>query len=182
MQLSSHIILCLSARRSHNCQPVTPCLPVQRQHNHFFTCPVDTQLHDVYLQVVLFLTHTVTGISIWSWLLLSTLRYLAIRHPLFHLRLWQMPCRALSFIVVCFILFYFGLPSTAFSLLNLCAECCPENPENIGSEIEKAKISKFALCEGKCQNRVKMNQSRKNNIRSRFYWSEILLGDGCRKG
>uniref|UniRef100_A0A8R1TR47 G_PROTEIN_RECEP_F1_2 domain-containing protein n=1 Tax=Onchocerca volvulus TaxID=6282 RepID=A0A8R1TR47_ONCVO len=51
-------------------------------------------------KVVLFLTHTVTGISVWSWLLLSTLRYLAIRHPLFHLRLWQMPCRALSFIVI----------------------------------------------------------------------------------
>uniref|UniRef100_A0A0R3RKK8 G_PROTEIN_RECEP_F1_2 domain-containing protein n=1 Tax=Elaeophora elaphi TaxID=1147741 RepID=A0A0R3RKK8_9BILA len=54
----------------------------------------------MYTQLVLFLTHTVTGISIWSWLLLSTLRYLAIRHPLFHLRLWQMPCRALSFIVI----------------------------------------------------------------------------------
>ncbi|KAM3728272.1 putative G-protein coupled receptor [Dirofilaria immitis] len=51
-------------------------------------------------KVILFLTHTVTGISIWSWLLLSTLRYLAIKHPLFHLRLWQMPYRALSFIVM----------------------------------------------------------------------------------
>ncbi|KAL3989599.1 7 transmembrane receptor (rhodopsin family) protein [Acanthocheilonema viteae] len=51
-------------------------------------------------KIVLFLTHTVTGISIWSWLLLSTLRYLAIRHPLFHLQLWQMPCRALSFIII----------------------------------------------------------------------------------
>nr|CDP96020.1 Bm1673, isoform b [Brugia malayi] len=52
------------------------------------------------LQAVLFLTHTVTGISVWSWLLLSTLRYLAIRHPLFHLQLWQMPYRALSFIII----------------------------------------------------------------------------------
>nr|CDP96021.1 Bm1673, isoform a [Brugia malayi] len=60
------------------------------------------------LQAVLFLTHTVTGISVWSWLLLSTLRYLAIRHPLFHLQLWQMPYRALSFIIVSFIIYTFG--------------------------------------------------------------------------
>ncbi|KAF8387260.1 hypothetical protein PRIPAC_76402 [Pristionchus pacificus] len=48
---------------------------------------------------MLFLTHTVTGISIWSWLLLSSLRYLAICHPLYHLRLWRMPYRALAFII-----------------------------------------------------------------------------------
>ncbi|CAJ0557793.1 unnamed protein product, partial [Mesorhabditis spiculigera] len=50
-------------------------------------------------KALLFLTHTITGISIWSWLLLSSLRYLAICHPLYHLRLWQMPYRALAFIV-----------------------------------------------------------------------------------
>ncbi|VDN51954.1 unnamed protein product [Dracunculus medinensis] len=59
----------------------------------------DTLLMGIVCKVMLFSTHTVTSISIWSWLLLSTLRYLAIRHPLFHLRLWQMPYRALACIV-----------------------------------------------------------------------------------
>ncbi|VIO89010.1 Uncharacterized protein BM_BM1673 [Brugia malayi] len=60
----------------------------------------DEVLMHYVCKAVLFLTHTVTGISVWSWLLLSTLRYLAIRHPLFHLQLWQMPYRALSFIII----------------------------------------------------------------------------------
>ncbi|GMT31342.1 hypothetical protein PFISCL1PPCAC_22638, partial [Pristionchus fissidentatus] len=54
---------------------------------------------NVMCKGMLFLTHTVTGISIWSWLLLSSLRYLAICHPLYHLRLWRMPYRALAFII-----------------------------------------------------------------------------------
>ena len=63
-------------------------------------CPPPPLSSNPVLQVMLFLTHTVTGVSIWSWLLLSCLRYLAIRHPLYHLRLWQMPYRALAFIIV----------------------------------------------------------------------------------
>uniref|UniRef100_A0A914WBU3 G-protein coupled receptors family 1 profile domain-containing protein n=1 Tax=Plectus sambesii TaxID=2011161 RepID=A0A914WBU3_9BILA len=51
-------------------------------------------------KVLLFSTHTVTSVSIWSWLLMSTLRYLAVKHPLFHLQLWQMPYRAVGLIVL----------------------------------------------------------------------------------
>ncbi|VDK43505.1 unnamed protein product [Anisakis simplex] len=60
----------------------------------------DTIFMGVVCKLMLFCTHTVTGISIWSWLLLSTLRYLAVRHPLFHMRIWRMPYRALAFIVL----------------------------------------------------------------------------------
>uniref|UniRef100_A0A9J2PZ89 G-protein coupled receptors family 1 profile domain-containing protein n=1 Tax=Ascaris lumbricoides TaxID=6252 RepID=A0A9J2PZ89_ASCLU len=60
----------------------------------------DTIFMSVVCKLMLFCTHTVTGISIWSWLLLSTMRYLAVRHPLFHLRIWRMPYRALAFIVL----------------------------------------------------------------------------------
>ncbi|VDM24194.1 unnamed protein product [Toxocara canis] len=60
----------------------------------------ETMFMSVVCKLMLFCTHTVTGISIWSWLLLSTLRYLAVRHPLFHLRIWRMPYRALAFIVL----------------------------------------------------------------------------------
>uniref|UniRef100_A0A1I7XG32 G_PROTEIN_RECEP_F1_2 domain-containing protein n=1 Tax=Heterorhabditis bacteriophora TaxID=37862 RepID=A0A1I7XG32_HETBA len=59
----------------------------------------DTAFTDAMCKMMLFLTHTMTGISIWSWLLLSSLRYLAICHPLYHLRLWQMPYRALAFLM-----------------------------------------------------------------------------------
>ncbi|VDD96784.1 unnamed protein product [Enterobius vermicularis] len=48
---------------------------------------------------MLFSTHASTGISIWSWLLLSTLRYLAVRHPLYHLRLWRMPYSVIAFVI-----------------------------------------------------------------------------------
>lgn len=50
--------------------------------------------------MLVFTTHTMTSVSIWSWLLMSTLRYLAIRHPLFHLRLWRTPYLAIAFIVL----------------------------------------------------------------------------------
>ncbi|EJD75597.1 hypothetical protein LOAG_17277 [Loa loa] len=70
----------------------------KREKKPSLFCP--QLLADVVEAAVLFLTHTVTDISVWSWLLLSTLRYLAIRHPLFHLQLWQMPYRALSFIII----------------------------------------------------------------------------------
>ena len=51
-------------------------------------------------QALLFATNASTSISIWSWLVLSTLRYLAVRHPLYHLRLWQMPYHLMAFVIV----------------------------------------------------------------------------------
>ncbi|CAI4222336.1 unnamed protein product [Auanema sp. JU1783] len=69
-----------------------------------FASESNSQIMHLTCKAMLFLTHTVTGISIWSWLLLSSLRYLAICHPLYHLRLWQMPYRALAFIIMMSIL------------------------------------------------------------------------------
>uniref|UniRef100_A0A914WZL3 G-protein coupled receptors family 1 profile domain-containing protein n=1 Tax=Plectus sambesii TaxID=2011161 RepID=A0A914WZL3_9BILA len=50
-------------------------------------------------KILIFTTHTVTSVSIWSWLLMSTVRYLAIRHPLLHLRIWRAPYRAIALII-----------------------------------------------------------------------------------
>uniref|UniRef100_A0A914WZL8 G-protein coupled receptors family 1 profile domain-containing protein n=1 Tax=Plectus sambesii TaxID=2011161 RepID=A0A914WZL8_9BILA len=50
-------------------------------------------------KVLIFATHTMTSVSIWSWLLMSTVRYLAIRHPLLHLRIWRAPYRAIALII-----------------------------------------------------------------------------------
>uniref|UniRef100_A0A0N4V4F5 G_PROTEIN_RECEP_F1_2 domain-containing protein n=1 Tax=Enterobius vermicularis TaxID=51028 RepID=A0A0N4V4F5_ENTVE len=46
------------------------------------------------------LTHFSTSISIWCWLLLSTLRYLSIHHPFLYIRIWYLPLRMLSVVVV----------------------------------------------------------------------------------
>uniref|UniRef100_A0A0N5ATW1 G_PROTEIN_RECEP_F1_2 domain-containing protein n=1 Tax=Syphacia muris TaxID=451379 RepID=A0A0N5ATW1_9BILA len=71
--------------------------------NLMFVTPIpdytDRRLWHIFCKAILFSTHASTGISIWSWLLLSTLRYLAVRHPLYHLRLWRMPYSVIAFVI-----------------------------------------------------------------------------------
>jgi hypothetical protein len=52
------------------------------------------------LQTLLFSTHTATSVSIWSWLFMSALRFLAVRYPIYHFRLWHTPYRAIAFIIL----------------------------------------------------------------------------------
>ncbi|CAD5217548.1 unnamed protein product [Bursaphelenchus xylophilus] len=64
----------------------------------------------VVCKIAIFSTHVSTSISIWSWLLMSTLRYLSVYHPLFHYRLWRLPVRVLL-VILC------GASLTNFALL-----------------------------------------------------------------
>ncbi|GMT16588.1 hypothetical protein PFISCL1PPCAC_7885, partial [Pristionchus fissidentatus] len=52
-------------------------------------------------KIVIYSMHVSTSLSIWSWLLMSVLRYLSVYHPLVYIRLWQLPTKALatSFVV-----------------------------------------------------------------------------------
>jgi hypothetical protein len=36
-------------------------------------------------QITIYMIHTLTGFSTWCWLFISTLRYLAVYHPLYHI-------------------------------------------------------------------------------------------------
>ncbi|KAK6738832.1 hypothetical protein RB195_020744 [Necator americanus] len=51
-------------------------------------------------KITTFSMHISTFISIWSWLLMSTLRYLSVYRPLLYIRLWKFPAKAM-FTVVC---------------------------------------------------------------------------------
>uniref|UniRef100_A0AC35FSU0 G-protein coupled receptors family 1 profile domain-containing protein n=1 Tax=Panagrolaimus sp. PS1159 TaxID=55785 RepID=A0AC35FSU0_9BILA len=53
-------------------------------------------LHSNICKFVIFATHVSTSVSIWSWLLMSTLRYLSVYYPLVYISLWRLPLRVLS--------------------------------------------------------------------------------------
>uniref|UniRef100_A0A914V4I1 G-protein coupled receptors family 1 profile domain-containing protein n=1 Tax=Plectus sambesii TaxID=2011161 RepID=A0A914V4I1_9BILA len=64
-----------------------------------FSLSENILMASILCKVLTFTTHAMTSISIWCWLLMSTLRYLAVCHPLFHLRLWRAPHRAIILII-----------------------------------------------------------------------------------
>ncbi|GMR37744.1 hypothetical protein PMAYCL1PPCAC_07939 [Pristionchus mayeri] len=47
-------------------------------------------------KIVVYSQHVSTSLSIWSWLIMSILRYLSVYHPLVYIRLWQMPTKVLA--------------------------------------------------------------------------------------
>ncbi|CAJ0606352.1 unnamed protein product [Cylicocyclus nassatus] len=51
-------------------------------------------------KIATFSMHISTFVSIWSWLLMSTLRYLSVYKPLFYIRLWKLPVKVMC-VVVC---------------------------------------------------------------------------------
>lgn len=55
-----------------------------------------------YFQLATFMMHTCTFISIWSWLLMSTLRYVSVYYPFIYIRLWKLPNKVsiFSFIAI----------------------------------------------------------------------------------
>ncbi|WKX93464.1 hypothetical protein Q1695_011050 [Nippostrongylus brasiliensis] len=55
---------------------------------------------NVICKMATFSMHISTFVSIWSWLLMSTLRYLSVYKPLLYIRLWKFPAKAM-FTVVC---------------------------------------------------------------------------------
>lgn len=64
-----------------------------------FDFDLDPLTHKIVCKLVIFSTHVSTSVSIWSWLLMSTLRYLSVYHPLLHYRLWRLPVRVLTVIL-----------------------------------------------------------------------------------
>ncbi|KAI6227807.1 G-PROTEIN-RECEP-F1-2 domain-containing protein [Aphelenchoides besseyi] len=52
-------------------------------------------------KLVIFGMHLSTATSIWSWLMMSVLRWLSVYHPLLHYRLWRVPIRTLFFVLSC---------------------------------------------------------------------------------
>ena len=57
---------------------------------------LDETLHSHVCKWIIFATHVSTSVSIWSWLLMSTLRYLSVYYPLVYISLWRLPRRVLS--------------------------------------------------------------------------------------
>ena len=51
--------------------------------------------HPLKLQTSMFLIHTMTGVSMWCWMVASGLRYLAVYHPFLHMRRWKLGQRAI---------------------------------------------------------------------------------------
>uniref|UniRef100_A0A0N5B0N5 G_PROTEIN_RECEP_F1_2 domain-containing protein n=1 Tax=Syphacia muris TaxID=451379 RepID=A0A0N5B0N5_9BILA len=60
---------------------------------------LSNDVKNVMCKSVLFSTHFATSVSIWCWLLLSTLRYLSIHYPFIYIRIWHLPLRVLSVVV-----------------------------------------------------------------------------------
>ncbi|KHN83433.1 putative G-protein coupled receptor AH9.4 [Toxocara canis] len=60
---------------------------------------VNELTYDLFCKAAIFATHVATSVSIWSWLLMSVVRYLSIYHPMFHFRLWRLPVRMLFYVV-----------------------------------------------------------------------------------
>ncbi|CAJ0566741.1 unnamed protein product, partial [Mesorhabditis spiculigera] len=60
---------------------------------------------NVFCKVNIFLMHTTSAFSVWSWLVLSILRYTAVFHPLKYRTIWRQPRDALK-LLLCFCCFF----------------------------------------------------------------------------
>uniref|UniRef100_A0A914DNW2 G-protein coupled receptors family 1 profile domain-containing protein n=1 Tax=Acrobeloides nanus TaxID=290746 RepID=A0A914DNW2_9BILA len=65
----------------------------------FNTFNFTSAMHTAICKTIIFSTHVSTSVSIWSWLLMSTLRYLSVYHPLMYVQLWKLPLRMLLLIL-----------------------------------------------------------------------------------
>ena len=59
-----------------------------------------TSMSNFPSQTSMFLIHTMTGVSMWCWMVASGLRYLAVYHPFLHRSRWKLGQRAIMAIVV----------------------------------------------------------------------------------
>ncbi|CAD6190148.1 unnamed protein product [Caenorhabditis auriculariae] len=50
-------------------------------------------------KTAMFTMHVATFVSIWSWLLMSTLRYMSVYHPLLYIRLWSLPAKVMLTVI-----------------------------------------------------------------------------------
>ncbi|KAI1704096.1 7 transmembrane receptor (rhodopsin family) domain-containing protein [Ditylenchus destructor] len=55
--------------------------------------------HNTMCKVILFSTHTAYTQSMWCWLFMSGLRYIATTRPLQYTTLWRIPCTAMSVVL-----------------------------------------------------------------------------------
>ena len=76
----------------------------------------------------LFVIHSASAFSIWCWLLLSAVRYVAVYRPYAHLRLGNEPVLVAGLLaVVCCVLEVWILYDVAYiPELGICAETMPE--------------------------------------------------------
>uniref|UniRef100_A0A915AGB7 G-protein coupled receptors family 1 profile domain-containing protein n=1 Tax=Parascaris univalens TaxID=6257 RepID=A0A915AGB7_PARUN len=63
--------------------------------NHY-----NTTLLNLFCKADLYLMHSTSAFSVWSWLLLSLLRYMAVFHPLKYRTIWRQPRYALLLIAL----------------------------------------------------------------------------------
>lgn len=61
-----------------------------------FEFSISPILHSLICKMLIFGLHCSTSISIWSWLLMSTIRFLSVYYPLFHYKLWKLPLLVLT--------------------------------------------------------------------------------------
>ncbi|MFH4976844.1 hypothetical protein AB6A40_003553 [Gnathostoma spinigerum] len=68
------------------------------------TLPIGNFVASIFCKIAIYLTYVATSVSIWSWLLMSILRYLSLYYPMFHFRIWYLPVRMLLSVtaVACF--------------------------------------------------------------------------------
>ncbi len=58
-------------------------------------------VHAIFsFQTSMFLIHTMTGVSMWCWMIASGLRYLAVYHPFLHMSRWKLGQRAIAAVIV----------------------------------------------------------------------------------
>uniref|UniRef100_A0A1I7Z4A1 G_PROTEIN_RECEP_F1_2 domain-containing protein n=1 Tax=Steinernema glaseri TaxID=37863 RepID=A0A1I7Z4A1_9BILA len=73
---------------------------------------VPAELLALFCKADLFLMHATSAFSVWCWLLLSVLRYIAVFHPLAYRNLWRQPRHALLLMAVSIGLLELWIPAT----------------------------------------------------------------------
>ncbi|VDM49050.1 unnamed protein product [Toxocara canis] len=77
---------------------------------------IDDTFHSLVCKLAIFSTHVATSISIWSWLLMSILRYISLYKPFWRYRAWYKPQRTLiTIVILCSLLNIWLIPCVIYS-------------------------------------------------------------------
>lgn len=93
---------------------------------------VSITAHTAHCKITMYLIHSLTGFSTWCWLFISALRYIAVYHPLWHIKGSVLGTKAVALMMLFVLLFN----SWLLIVVNYSAETreCVEQPLSIGAE------------------------------------------------
>ncbi|CAD5221109.1 unnamed protein product [Bursaphelenchus okinawaensis] len=88
--------------------------------------------HSAHCKITIYLIHTLTGFSTWCWLFISALRYIAVYHPLWHIKGSTLGVRTVLIMLLFALLINAWLPIVVVSSEE--SRTCEEQPLGLGAD------------------------------------------------